>query len=357
MSEESNSEKIVPEAETAEATEEIHDAKPASKGNGVAVLLGLLALLVSVSTVAAGWYLYLQDIRPAVGANQRVDDVSVQFEHQLSEATSAWGQQSQQLAERLKTSLEQQQALRTQLSGLEDNLALLRSQANWGKREWQLAEVGYLIQMAEDRLHFMRDRGTALEALSTAVTRMDRIADPALAPLRQRLNTDRQLLIDFQADNPLSVLDRLEAEVSKLRAFPHEDSPPKTVSEVPGERAPISLMDKVKATLSQRFRVVHHDETLNALDHDTVERHQLELLQLRMEALRLALLQDNPRAFRWVTLEIEQWAKENLGSERAQPVLTALEALKTAQPFPKLPSLKRTLAMLRAILSKKDSES
>lgn len=354
MSEENSTEDVGAEAEET-AVEATDAVKPGQRRGGLALLLSLVALFVSIAAVGAGWYLYGHDIKLAAGANQRVDDVSAQLENRLSEVVSTLNQQSQQQAQSLKSSLEQQQALRTHLSGLEDNLALLRSQANWGKREWQLAEVGYLIQMAEDRLHFMRDRRTALEALSTAVTRMDRIADPALAPLRQRLNTDRQLLIEFQAESPLTVLDRLESEVSTLRAFPREASTQKTV-DVTDSSAPISLMDKVKTTLSQRLRVVHHDETLNALDRDTVERHQLELLQLRMEALRLALLQDNPRAFRRVTLEIEQWATERLEGGRAEPVLAALEALKTAQPFPTLPSMKQTLAMLRAILSKTDSE-
>ncbi|MGV6857805.1 MAG: uroporphyrinogen-III C-methyltransferase [bacterium] len=365
------------EAEVESGAEEV--TPKGRKGGGAATGLSLLALLVAGGGVAGGYYVYKTQIEPLQtlpvrmsasldksqqSSTQRIEGLSVELRQQLDEEHKA----RQQLAEKLSS---EDEDLRAAFGDISDDLAVLKNKANWGQREWSLAEISYLLRMADDRLTYMRDVDTVKAALRTAARRIDILADPVLVPLRQQLRNDLQALNAYEVPDATRVLTRLEGMVAVLKPFPVSSDP--TLEPVPRQppKADESSSQEVaskdpewkkifygiKDKIAQRIRVVRHDEPLNALSHDTVARYQLEMLGLRIEALRLALMREDGAAFRRELLAVETWVGLHLPEKQAAPIRAELENLRKINPFQPLPSLKASRAMLRELLSEPEGRA
>ncbi len=357
-----------------ESAEEVNSGKAPEKkkGGGAATALSLLALLVAGGGVAGGYYVYKTQIEPlqVLPANidaslsssqqalaQRIEGLSVELRQQIDEENKA----RQQLADKLRN---EDEDLRAAFAEISDDLAVLKNKANWGQREWSLAEINYLLRMADDRLTYMRDVDTVKAALRTAARRIDLLADPVLVPLRQQLRNDLQALNAYEVPDATRVLTRLEGMVAALKPFPVSTDPAdagasepaderKVESEQPGADTPAwqNLLQGMKEKIAERIRVVRHDEPLNALSHDTVARYQLEMLGLRIEALRLALMREDGAAFRRELLAVETWVGLHLPENQAAPIRAELANLRKINPFQPLPTLEASRAMLRKLLS------
>lgn len=59
-----------------------------------------------------------------------------------------------------------------------------------GDRNWVISEAGFLISLANQRLHIAQDSGTALAALQTADERLASLSDPSVTELRAALAHD-----------------------------------------------------------------------------------------------------------------------------------------------------------------------
>ena len=326
-------------------------AKP--RGAGLALVLSILALLASLGGIGAGYY-YLDQKLGQRGQNEdrlralatEVDDKVAQLNAGVDDKLAAT---QSELKQQLNALTAEQQALAQRQQALEDHLTLLRNRDKWRKRDWSLAEIGYLVQIASDRLQFMRDRPTAIAALTTALQRLDRLADASLADLRRQLKSDIQRLQSWQARNPLDALQALEAEIGKLTPQPTH-SPPAT-EQTPQDGQPRSLKQRLAQALEKRIRVQHLDKPLNALDRNTVQWQALSMLQLKLETLRLALQQDNPAAFRHTLISIRQWVVEHLDAQHRAALLKIIDDLDAERIFAPPPDLKDTQAMLRAMLN------
>lgn len=332
--------------------------EPQGKASGTG--LGITAILLSMAT-AAGGFAYLQQQQRSVEdlqttLQQQLDTVgssasTLQSELQTAAAHNS-ASQEQALAER--------QSLNQQVMGLSDTFQLLRSKTQWNHRDWSLAEIHYLVQIAADRLHFMRDSATALAALQTAANRVDRMAAPELQALRQQLQSDMTLLRaagKSRADNPL---ENFEATLSQLRPLPAATPPPvsdktntadkNSNDQPPAEPAAPNLLKQLKSAISERYRVIDIEQPLNPLERSTIPQQQFALLQLRTESLRHALASHNPASFEREVLSLKQWNDNNLQGELQVQLQTALNTLKPADIFPELPTLHSTLSLLRGLL-------
>lgn len=328
---------------------------PKKTGGGLALPLSLLALLLSVGGIGAGYYTLNARQGQQADTSHQILALSERLDNSVADLSSQIDQKlaalNQSVTAQLSRIAEEQTALAQRQQALEDHLTLVRNQASWSKRDWSLAEINYLAQIASDRLRFMRDRETAIAALQTAQSRLERLADPSLSSLRQQLRRDIQNLKAYHPDNSLESLTALENEIARLQPLPGEpEKAPDSASPQDNAR-PKSLRGAVAEALSKRFRIRHHERPLNALTHNAVGWQALSLLQLKMEALRLALQQDNPVMFKQILLSIRQWANDNLAPESRAPLLAAIDALDPDQIFTPPPTLNDTQAMLRTLLS------
>lgn len=352
-------------ATTKKQTESEAKGPQKPKGAGFALFLSVLSLLATVGVAGGAYYFYLTEYKSMVQSMQAADE-SLQQEL-AAQSVSVSDQLQQQIGEvgRINQGLiSDQQSLRTTFTGIEEDLSVLRYKSNWGQREWTLAEVGYLLRMADDRLIYMRDVDTSKAALRTAIRRIEHLADPTLAGLEQQLHNDVQGLSLYSRPDPNTLLKPLEDLISGLRVFPfnqasepgaepavQSESKGQTLVEEPESRV-VTLFKAVKNELQSRVRVIHHDRDLNALDQNTVRKYQLEMANMRLEAMRMALLREDVSAFNRESLALENWAQVHLTDTQAVPIRKALQQLSSTDIFKPLPTLKGSWQTLQSLIGK-----
>ena len=235
--------------------------------SGVAGFFSLLALLLAGGGIAAGYYLYEREIKPLKHLPNMVS--------QLRDS-GASKQAVSELHSRLEIVSAGNETLQSELANaggeyqsLQAGLAELRKNAVWGQREWSLAEVDYLLNIASQELQLRRDPVTAVAALKGAVRRLDTLADPDLGSLRQQIMLDIQSVETYQMPEAEAVLANLRSAAASLQPLPEPEI--RFTQSDPKDDKPIrdqglrELWDSFKASLSTRVRVVQHEAPLNAL--------------------------------------------------------------------------------------------
>lgn len=328
------------------------ETRPQSKSGTLAAAISILALTIAIAGITGGYYLYTNKIEPLFKLRGSIEQIQQEAANKIAKTSQKIDNQLAEVTTKLDV-LQQGDTLNQQrFHGVEENLDKIRGEAFWSTREWKLAEVRYLVQIAQDRIQLMHDSQTAETALVAALGRLAELADPSLEPLRQRLQHDIQKITVPTDDNPLTVISRLEALVSSVKPFPHtgtgptEHSTKKTVEET--KQSPLEL---VSTLIKQRVKIIHHDDKLNALDRNRVAGYQLELLKLRVEALRLSLLQRNPEAYQHELSGIRLWLGENKALGLTGKLQTEVDRLLTLKPFDPAPTLQSTLDSLSKLLS------
>jgi uncharacterized protein HemX len=309
------------------------------RGGGAAAFLSLLALLLAAGGIAAGYFLYQRDIRPLQNLPQKM--VQLQ-ENSASKAGLG------ELQQRLHQIVAGTEDLRSELTGaaggyqqLEQQIAHLRQQTDWGRRDWTLAEVNYLQQMAGERLALLRDGPTAAAALRSALGRLDELSDPSLADLQQRLRYDLKAVESYRPLNPDQVLRPLQQLSATLQPIPQE--PMTDTTEVAPESAetPSGLAgawESFKHSMAGRVRVVQHEASLNALEQQAVSQYQYDLLALRLEMLRFALQRQDQPGFIQELTRLSLWADQSLPSDVAAAIRKETRVLGQLK-MPPLPEL------------------
>ena len=312
-------------------------------------LIAWLALLLAAAGIGGGYYLYQQRIEPLGRLPETISQARGELEQRL--------QQQAATLDELRNEIEQQRSAneldQQRFQGLEQNIATVRGQAWWTTREWKLSEIRYLVRMADDRLRLMHDRATAMTAIKAALGRLAELSDPTLEPLRQRLQHDLQQLALAEEQDPQALIAGLEEAVANIQPYPR-DPLPETDEEA--EAAPQSgqlpsTLEAMQKLLAGRIRIVHHDQPLDALEGSRVAAHQLELLKMRLLALRLALMQGNREFYRHELRGIELWLQSNQLGPAGQAIAAEVEKLRAIDPFAEPPSLQPTLDLIGTLLA------
>lgn len=316
-----------------------------------ATLMSALALLVSLGGVGTGYYFLQQNNMDKAELADSINAIREENSSFGSNLSGEMAQRDELIQATLAQSTGERQDISQRLTSLDDTLLLISSKTQWGSREWSLAEINYLVQIAADRLYFMRDAATASSALKTAISRVDLMGDPELSVLRQRLQNDIVQVNQRVDTNPLTMLEGFEKTIAGFRPMPTHAEAETEESPSTGSSGQLEddLMSKIKRSLEDRYRVVEHDTELNALDRNTVTRQQFDLLLLRTEALRHALTTDNQSLFEREILSLEQWTQANVEADLQEPILAEITKLKQQELFPPLPTLEKTQSLLRAL--------
>ncbi len=319
-------------------------------------MIAWIALLTAVGGIGAGYYLYRHTVAPLLplpdsfAAYQQETNTRLSTQSERLEKTLQAVQQQAHLLQEAGE-LDQQR-----FHGIEQNLATVRGQAFWSTREWKLSEIKYLVQVAEDRMQLMQDVHTGETALLAALGRLAELADPTLEPLRQRLQHDLQRLAAPTDQDPLQQIGKLETLVASIKPYPRDPAPTAEDQLRPDAAQATTVnsdspLNSLRSLLGGRIKIVHHNATLNPLEGERVAAHQLELLKMRIEALRLALIQKNRRFYEHELNGIKLWLKSNALGAQGQALTEEVEKLASLDPFVPLPSLQPTLDMISTLLA------
>ncbi|MCP4188955.1 MAG: hypothetical protein GY763_15220 [Gammaproteobacteria bacterium] len=225
---------------------------------------------------------------------------------------------------------------------------------------WQLAEVEYLMRIAQHKLILENDFEGAALTLQAASDRIASTGDLGLLPVRVKISDEiAELKTRTRADlvGMTLKLSQLAQQIRSLRPGfqPRTDAPFKTEPEtalVPEA----DFMDQAKSLLGSLVSV----------------KRETDLPPTQTEALVINVgetLEDNLKLTRWSVLERDaiqyrRLMKENielfrqyynLDNAANHDFLSQLEALQKAEIKPEKPDIMGSLEMLRKIISKRDN--
>lgn len=311
--------------------------------------LGLLALLLALGALGIGAYLYYELIHlaPQAGLEARLVETEVRLQEDSAEISALAGEQRRALDEFAAEQRREREASAKQLLEAVNELA---SQAPPSRREWKVAEVAYLLRIANHRLLMERDAAGALTLLRAADAILVELDDFSLYQVRAQLADEILSLEHVQTEDMQGLFLRLEAiktEVGRQRLrLPHFDTPDEPAA--PDSAWWQSLIRELGGYL--RFRRFDGATVKPLLAPE--EAAYLELnLRLMLERAQLAALRRDELIYQQSLETAGDWISsyldaEDPGVKRSLDELRALSQIDLVRPLPDISGSLKTLQSL-----------
>ena len=322
-------------------------------------LLATLALLLSFGALGAAGYMFYRDWAEDPNARIKADIRTYRTDHaNLHRATS-----------------EEVAVLRGELSRASDEIAGLRealSEARTAMAEavaantanaapapaaWKLAEVEYLLTVANHRLLLQRDAAGALELLALSDQVLADLDDLRFHDVRALLADEQLALRSFEYPDTQGVFLRLEALKASVDDLPIRL--PKYLaedSEVPAEAdqdtEDASMVDALLRRLDGVVRFRRHDgEAIRPLLAPAEAEYLEQHLRLALERAQLAVLRGDQRIFETSLRSAANWLRRFVDPSRSAVVrtLAELDDLQGIDLEAQPPDVSGSLARLREL--------
>lgn len=358
----------------------LQEKKPASSGKAIAIL----ALLISVAaTAATGWQWWQtyqgnpeaakqsESLARLQTTQQQLGQTVASFEAQLqSNAAPVSAAEFSELARRLEQSrgtLEQLQgqagedqatinalqgsvrSLEQRLSTNESGLLNVAASTQNSSVELDIAEVDYLLRVANERLQLFADPVAADLALQAADMQIEAMDDPMFLSVRQRIASARQTL----AAVPRVDRVQLSASISDMQSqlpglqFRGEEA----VQEAPLLADDAGWWESFKYTLSSLVTVrrrAPEDESMLSLDDKDYLRQGL---WLQLESARLALMRNDSSAYTGSLDRLRGTVEQffHTGSAAVQTLLLETTKLQQVDIAPAMPDISAPWTQFRQL--------
>ncbi len=358
----------------------LQENKPASSGKAIAIL----ALLISVAaTAATGWQWWQtyqgnpeaakqsESLARLQTTQQQLGQTVASFEAQLqSNAAPVSAAEFSELARRLEQSrgtLEQLQgqagedqatinalqgsvrSLEQRLSTNESGLLNVAASTQNSSVELDIAEVDYLLRVANERLQLFADPVAADLALQAADMQIEAMDDPMFLSVRQRIASARQTL----AAVPRVDRVQLSASISDMQSqlpglqFRGEEA----VQEAPLLADDAGWWESFKYTLSSLVTVrrrAPEDESMLSLDDKDYLRQGL---WLQLESARLALMRNDSSAYADSLDRLRGTVEQffHTGSAAVQTLLLETTKLQQVDIAPAMPDISAPWTQFRQL--------
>ena len=309
------------------------------------------AFLLALAAMAAAAYLYflLVYLEPNAATERALAQAKTERDalgSGLAQAQESWRQGVQDSADQLIARLQ------TTESGLLERLNQVANAAPPSERDWKLAELEYLLLVANHRLLMERDFATALDLLRSADDILQGLGDMALHGVRSALAGE---ILALEQTPSLDVqgiylrLDALKRQLANLALAQPRFAMPKQAEASQGQDEGLwaALADEFRNLL--RFRRTDA-EIRRPLAAD--EARYLELnLRLMLEQAQLAALKRDQAVFASSLDSARQWVDEHLDAANpgVQAVSNALAELRQADLQVALPDISASLQELRKV--------
>jgi uroporphyrin-3 C-methyltransferase len=310
----------------------------ASPKTGLLFIAIILVLLVSMAGV---YWLYQQ-------GNAQQQKAQMDFEQlqlSINEQTRTLGEFSQELV--ALQQLQNQHSLT--LKSLLERDELSRDDII---QAWQLEEVTYLLNMANQKALLMRDVQGALAALDLADSALVQMGDYRLHPLRALIAEEKlalETLADIDVAGMAIQLQTLAAAVKSLRV----KQGPVHIAEVSSVAEENALTwQKAAGDIWQQLRslvVIRHDDKGDSAVLVPEQRYFLyQNVRLQLESTRFALLTGDQAAFEYSLQTAIDWLDGYFVGQEYDAMRSGLAALQRKDISIKMPDISGSLNWLEA---------
>lgn len=333
-----------------------------SSGRAYAALAWLLVVCLLAALGYAGWLLW--QARDNTAAALEAQTLTLrQLTAQVVELESDAAQLNTRQSDLARVTQRNGIDVASIQGRLEDSQAVmgrLTEELQGGRTRFQLAAIEHLLLLANDRLLLEHDVSSAQQALEIADRRLAEMNEPRLFKVREALAAERAALaalprpdLASAALTLSSLIDRAPRLPLRARVPDHFEAHPE-LGEFP---AALPWYARLRASVAEALRsifTVRRDDNARALRLLPADQEAVvyQVLELKLEGARIALLRGNGVAFRDLLRAAGDWLDEYFkpddpGVSAAQAELERLQPLELSPP---LPDITRSLALLRAQL-------
>jgi uroporphyrin-3 C-methyltransferase len=293
-------------------------------------VLSLLALGLSIGLAATAYFSWheLQQLAGAQsGTEARLENRIEPLRAALDNVGRTLRDERQQIDGQLKKLAEKQQSMG-------DRVSVLAALMGRSEQGWSLAEVEYLLRIANQRLQ-----------------------DPQFLKVREQLARELESL---RAVDPVDV-DGISAKLSALMEAIDElvvrgsKYQPAVKTETVSSGTATTVQDwrelpaLLWSSLSGLFRIREHDKPVSPMLPPEREYFLRENLRLQLSAARLALLRDDNVQYRATLTTAADWLEAYFSAQdaRVNELREQLEQLSAIDVAPQLPDISASLRLLR----------
>lgn len=354
-------------------------AQPARRGGGPA----WLALLIALGAAGGAGWLYWQGEQSLQSVQQRLQSLeespvsAPQQAPQAAPQPQGMSPETRQSLDQLEQSLEQelnrveqrvqqlgevqpiQQRQAEQLQSLEQQLSeqrrALGAMTGSDRDAWLLAEVEYLLRLANQRLLVTGDVASARGLLASADGILRQLDDAGLHAVRRAVASDRAALRAVPSVDVEGIYLRLAALVDQIAglevfALPEREEAPAR-EEGEGWQARLQQgYQQALAKLSDYIAIRRREAPVDALVDPQLEDLMRQNTAMLLQQAQIALLSGNQRLYDESLQRTRRWISEFflLDERVAESVLREIDALTDQVVAVSLPDLRASLQALEA---------
>ncbi len=327
---------------------------------------GWLWLLLILFIIAAASSYFAYQLWQQLESNQVQQSAQAQHSNAASDALQ---QDLRALQQQMQTSGPQQVELRQQVKHLEQQQQALqqaytqlynRTRRTGDADDWSIAEVGYLLRIAQQRLSLGHDLPAALQALTAADQRL-RSAGALLLPVREQLAKDIQQLQSLEMPDIEGMSLRLAGyaqaaeELPLLQGRRAEQPVQQKTPQTPQVQAASVHWRDIIATLWGEMRklvVIRYNESADTGLLSPSQRAFLsDNVRVKLETARLLLLNRNTEQFHLEIKTVREWMQRYYDTQNKAVTLMRndLQEMREIELDPEMPDISKTLAVLAQI--------
>ncbi|MGB1091641.1 MAG: uroporphyrinogen-III C-methyltransferase, partial [Oceanobacter sp.] len=345
----------------AAVSENAAETSATKKGSRLMLIVVLILVVVNLGTWAAGSFIYLllNESRTELSqSNDRLAVAESQLAEQQAKLTAQIARATQQNTG-LGNVSQQLESFKEQLN---HNTELLASLPGAERQDWMLAEVEYLLRLANQRLQLEQDVRGALAMLEAADQVLVDTANPYFSPVRADIARETLALEAIPALDRTGAVHRLQSlqqAVAKLDWVPRQtfvEAAMPSESDTAADKAWYeNLIAEVAAGVGQVIRIRRHDVAVDA----PVSPEQVYYLQqnswLMLEQAQLALLRGDQALYVESIQRVIDWLDRylNMASPESIAVRERLATLIAWKVSPELPDISTSLSKLQSLIEKR----
>jgi uncharacterized protein HemX len=227
-------------------------------------------------------------------------------------------------------------------------------------KDWSLGEVRFLLQTAVQRFNLNQDQAGAIEAFKLADTLLVERGELEFLPLRKQISQDIAIVNQYAIADKNTLSQKIDILLNQLK--PTLKAKEKEVkvteliqaNETSEQQAPQneSLVSRVKNSINNAVIVRKEGKTLQT-EMELEEKERLyQLLSLRLETLRMMLLQGDDKIYHQQANRIKALIKRYYPESTNGKLLEQLDFLDKANLKPILPDVSESFKLLEALMKK-----
>ena len=229
-------------------------------------------------------------------------------------------------------------------------------------KDWSLGEVHFLLQTALQRFNLQHDKRGASEAFKLADTLLVKRGSIEFLPVRKQISIDIAAVKQYANVDTSALSQIIDELLLQLKPLPIEETKAEATElilfgekkdgkENTEETKKGSLVSRVKETISNAVVIRKEGKTLQEeMDSEAKER-LYHLLLLRLETLRMMLLQGDNKNYHQQIKRLKIMTKSYYSQKTNTELLEKLDYLDSINLSPVLPDVSQSLILLEALMS------